>query len=110
MLHCTMHYPFFTMYLTGHGLYTCITLSHLMLSNVLHFFTLCFTGHGQQEDLYGHDDGSCQKPETQAVYFSHSTEHKISINILMNILGMFAIIILKIVQLEERISAPVCQQ
>lgn len=94
MLHCTMHYLFFTMYLTGHGLYTCITLSHLMLSNVLHFFTLCFTGHGQQEDLYGHDDGSCQKPETQTVYFPHSTKHEVSIYILKNILGMLTFIFL----------------
>lgn len=61
-------------------------------------------------DLYRHDDGSCQKQETQAVYFFHSTEQEVSIYFLMNILGMFTIIFKKIGQLEERFSAAVCQQ
>lgn len=75
-----------------------IYMYYTLTLNVVKCFTLFYpvflTGHGQQEDLYGHDDGSCQKPETQAVYFPHSTKHEVSIYILKNILGMLTFIFL----------------
>lgn len=105
----TPFYPVFyrTWSIEGSYLFTFITLIHFMLSNVLHFLTLYLTGHGQQEDLYGHDDGSCQKPETQAVYFPYSTKHEVSIYILKNILGKLTFIFL-LLQIEEELCAIFC--
>lgn len=36
-----------------------------------------FTGHGQQKNLHGHDDGCGQEPEAQTVHLPHPPEHEV---------------------------------